>query len=232
MSRALLIAGAAVLLSAVGVPAQQVQRVTQEPQLYDCERRIDDLRGGFGNVFDGEAAIPAALGDLRSAARRLVAQDRGEACLAVVDAMEVALGEYDRAGPEIASGAARGSVARLTEEEMEARLLPMDEVETDTAATEGTEVYNYDNQKLGEVEGLLVEAGRPTHLVIEHGGFWKIKPETSAIPVDIVRWDPEWEAFFAPLSEEALDNAPVYGPAEGAAWDRAANDSYFADSIE
>lgn len=232
MSRGVLIGGAAVLLSAGTVAAQQVQRVTQEPQLYECESRIETMQSDYGDLFNGGAAIPPALEDLRSAARRLIAQDRGQACLAVIDAMDVALAGYERAGPEVASPATGEPGLALGENEIEARLVPMSEVETDTAATEGTELYNYANQKLGEVEGLLFEGGRPTHLVIEHGGFWKIKPGTAAIPVDVVRWDPEWEAFFAPLSEDALDEAPAYGANGGATWDRATNDSYFAGVID
>jgi hypothetical protein len=93
-----------------------------------------------------------------------------------------------------------------------------------TARLEDTDLYSMDGEDIANVQGFLVAQGKPTHVIVSHGGFWDLGNNDAAIPLDIVRWDPEWQAFFAPLTDERLDEAPAY---DENAWDAPMNDRFY-----
>lgn len=97
----------------------------------------------------------------------------------------------------------------------------------DTSDIEGTDVYNFESERLGNARSLLLGNGQPTHLVLDHGGFWAFGQRRIAIPVEIVRWDPDWKAFLVQLTEDQLEGAPIYD-GNDAVWTAQANDEYYA----
>lgn len=113
--------------------------------------------------------------------------------------------------------------------DLEARLVSFvdSDVVRDTSQVDGAGVFNFDNERIGHAEGLLLTNGQPTHLVIDHGGFWAFGKSRIAIPVAIVRWDPQLEHFVIAVRDEDLEGAPVYDP-EDEAWTAQANDEFYA----
>ena len=93
----------------------------------------------------------------------------------------------------------------------------------------GYNVYNYRDEFLGEIDGLLIQAGQaPTHMIVGHGGFLNIGDDEAAIPMDMMRWDPEYEVFYVNLTEEQLENAPDYDLVDGK-WVVDDNDAYYQE---
>ena len=153
---------------------------------------------------------------------QLQAQGLDEACLKVVDAMETAIASFQGGSP--AGGtAARGDVTR---QQLEQRLVPVEasDMSINTARLKGTDLYSMNGKDIGNVEGFLMAHGKPTHMLVSRGGFWDIGDNEVAIPLDIVRWDPDWKTFFAPLTDDQLDDAPDY---DESAWDANANDQFY-----
>jgi hypothetical protein len=194
----------------------------------ECAARMQEVSGG--EFFAGETAAYrqhlGVLSDLRDSAMQLQAEGLDEACLQVVDAMETAIAGFQ--GDAQTGGAMGGLATRgdVTREQLEQRLVAVDasEMPINTARLEGTDLYSMDGEDIGNVEGFLMAQGKPTHMIVSHGGFWDIGDNDVAIPLDIVRWDPEWQTFFAPLTDEQLDEAPDY---DESAWDGATNDQYY-----
>ncbi len=206
------------------VQEQEGMTARQATASGECAARMEEVAGGefFVGPDAGYRGHSVALGSLRDAAMQLQADGLDEACLRVVEAMEIAVENYQTAGPP-AAVAARGDVTR---EQLEERLVPLDasEMPINTSRMEGSDLHNYDGEDIGDIEGFLMAQGQPTHVIVSHGGFWNIGDEDVAIPLDIIRWDPEWQAFFAPLSEEDLDSAPEF---DESAWDTNANDEFY-----
>lgn len=201
----------------------EAQVVQQEQADSECTARMEAVSGG--EFFTGADAryreyLPV-LSDLRDSAMQLEAQNLDEACLKVVEAMEIAIENFQGAAP--GTMAARGE---FTREQIEQRLVAVDasEMPINTAEMEGVDLYSLDGEDIGNVEGFLMAQGRPTHMIVSHGGFWDIGDADIAIPLDIVKWDPEWQTFFAPLTDEQMDEAPDY---DAGAWDTNANDQFY-----
>ena len=55
-------------------------------------------------------------------------------------------------------------------------------------------------------------------------GSGTIGGEDVAIPLDLVRWGPAWQDFFAPLTGDDLDQAPEY---DERVWDTNVNDEFY-----
>jgi hypothetical protein len=203
---------------------QVIQPGQEQVAAGECALRMEEVAGGqfFVGAEAGYRRHTLALNSLRDAAVQLQADGLDEACLRVVEAMEIAIENYQTAGPP-AEMAARGEVTR---EQLKERLVPLDasEMPINTARIEDSDVHNFDGEDIGNIEGFLMAQGRPTHIIVSHGGFWNIGGEDVAIPVDIVRWDPEWQAFFVPLSGDDLDQAPEY---DERAWDTSVNDQFY-----
>lgn len=227
MVRDTLIAAAALsLLGAAQVSAQALGAGEVSPKALSCENRISDLEAEFGDVSDSRAYGPAqvVLGNLRNAALRLNTQRMNDACMETVEALEVALNAYGEAGPE----AGAEIVASPELGNIDERAVAFGDAGVDTSRIEGADLYNYDNHYLGEISGLLMESARPTHVIVGEGGFWDRGPSQVAVPVSMLRWDPEWEAYFAPITSEALEEAPDYRTAAGD-WNSQENDRYFEE---
>jgi hypothetical protein len=217
LSRKTLIAAAALAAIQAGPAAAQETF---------CQEQVERVSAEYREMLEDRAYASArtVFRDLHSAAARLMTQEMSmdEACLETAEAMEAALAAYRAAGPDEGAGIAASPELGDIEE----RAVPLAEAEIDTSAIEGADLYNYDNDYLGEVSGMRVGAGRPTHVLVGEGSFWDVGPKQAAIPVDMLRWDPEWEAFFVPITSEALQEAPAYS-ASGDSWTPGENDRYF-----
>lgn len=194
----------------------------------NCADRIQNVMDQVGDTLDAPGYGPGrtVLRDLRNAALHLRTQEMGRACLQTVEAMEAALAAYREAGPvggEMMPAPELGDIDR--------RAIPFGEAAIDTATIEGADVYNYGSDYLGEISGVVLDAGRPTHVLVGQGTFWDVGPDQVAIPAALLRWDPEWDAFFVPITSEAFQEAPAY-TADAGAWNPEENDSYFEEIAE
>ncbi len=207
---------------------QAPQATQQQVAASECAARMEDISGG--EFFTGDDAgyrqHLAVLSDLRDSAMQLQAQNLDEACLRVVDAMEIAIESYQGAGAGAGASAAVTTRGDFSREQLEERLVSIDasEMPINTARMEGVDVYSMDGEDIGNVEGFLMSQGKPTHMIVSHGGFWDIGDAEVALPLDIVRWDPEWQTFFAPLTDDQMDEAPDY---DAGAWDTGTNDQFY-----
>ncbi len=221
-------------------PSTQLQGqapVREQVASGECGARMQEVSGGqfFAGDTPGYRQHLRVLTSLRDSAMQLQAQGLDEACLQVVDAMETAIasfegGDTQAAGTMGAAGGMAGAMAtrgEVTREQLQQRLVPLDssDMPINTARLEGTDLYSMSGDDIGNVEGFLMAQGKPTHMIVSHGGFWDIGDNDVAIPLSIVRWDPEWQTFFAPLTDEQLDEAPDY---DESAWDVNANDTFYS----
>lgn len=225
MVRDTLIAAAALsVLGAAPVCAQALGAGEVSAKALSCENRISDLEAEFGDVADSRAfgSAQMALRGLRDSAQRLSTQQMNDACMEAVEALEIALAAYREAGPD-----AGGEIVPSPElGNIDERAVAFGEAGLDTSRLEGADLYNYDNQYLGEISDVVMESARPTHVIVGEGGFWDRGPSQAAVPVSMLRWDPEWEAFFVPITSEALKEAPDYRTAAGD-WNTEESDRYF-----
>ena len=226
MVRDTLIAAAALSVLATPVFAQALGAGEVSAKGLSCENRISNLEAEFGDVADSRAygSAQMALRSLRNSAQRLSTQQMNDACLEAAEALEIALTAYREAGPD-----AGGEILPSPElGNIDERAVAFGDAGIDTSRIEGADLYNYDNQFLGEISDVVVESARPTHVIVGEGGFWDRGPSQAAVPVSMLRWDPEWEAFFVPITSEALKDAPDYRTASGD-WNIEENDRYFEE---
>lgn len=165
--------------------------------------------------------------------------DQAEAAQKTEGEQPSATAENQEEAERMAAEAER--VANLSEEErnaerraeIEARLVELKEgALVDTSDLLGVNVYNYKDEFLGEIDGMLVKTGSaPSHMIVGHGGIFSIGDKEVAIPIDAFKWDPEWEVFYVNMTNEQLDNAPDYDMSDGK-WVQDANDSYFKELMQ
>jgi sporulation protein YlmC with PRC-barrel domain len=76
----------------------------------------------------------------------------------------------------------------------------------------GTTVNNLHNEKLGEVENILLDlsSGRIVALVISSGGFLGIGDELSAVPPTALRFSTDRETLQLDTTKEAFSSAPHF----------------------
>lgn len=224
MVRKTLIAAAPLcILSVAHASAQALGAGEPTVKALSCENRINDLESEFGDVVENRAygSAQMVLGDLRNAALRLNTQQMDDACKEAAEALEAALTAYRAARPEA------GEIVPSTElGEIDERAVAFADAGIDTSRVVGADLYNYDNDYLGEISGVMMDSAQPTHVIVGEGGFWDRGSSQAAVPVSMLRWDPEWKAFFVPITSEALKEAPDYRTAAGD-WNAEENDRYF-----
>ena len=76
----------------------------------------------------------------------------------------------------------------------------------------GMTVKNYQDEKLGKVEDILVDlpSGRVVALIVSSGGFLGLGDELSAVPPTAFRFTPERDTLQLDASKELLSNAPHF----------------------
>ena len=76
---------------------------------------------------------------------------------------------------------------------------------------EGTEVWNRTDGKLGTIHSVMIEkrTGKIAYALLSFGGFLGIAGRVHPIPWDMLRYDPEFDAYMVDITEEQLRNAPT-----------------------
>lgn len=207
-----------------------------EKSVKKCQDKVEAVTSDAKDFLERGANQPGAavLRELRSAAKQLEAQKLQDSCLMVVKAMQVALTAYETAPPlaspqqPATAGAAKTKTRPpATATELKGRAIRFGDTTMNTAQLEGVNVFNYNNLKIGNVEGVLAVDGKPSHLIVSTGGFFSLGGHEVAIPMEDVRWDPVWKAFLVPYSEETVKDAPEYNAKNGK-WSVDTNDRYYA----
>ena len=76
---------------------------------------------------------------------------------------------------------------------------------------EGTEVWNRIDGKLGTIHSVMVEkrTGKIAYALLSFGGFLGIAGRVHPIPWDMLRYDPDFDAYMVDIGEEQLRSAPM-----------------------
>lgn len=84
---------------------------------------------------------------------------------------------------------------------------------------EGTAVYGRDNEKIGEIERVMIEktSGRVSYAVLGFGGFLGIGNDHYPLPWNSLKYDTDVGGYRVGVTEEQLNGAPRY--ASGSSWD-------------
>jgi hypothetical protein len=84
---------------------------------------------------------------------------------------------------------------------------------------EGTAVFGRDNEKIGEIERIMIEktSGRVSYAVLGFGGFLGIGNDHYPIPWNSLKYDTDIGGYRVGVTEEQLNGAPKY--ANESSWD-------------
>jgi len=87
---------------------------------------------------------------------------------------------------------------------------------------EGTAVYGADEQKIGEIERVMIEkvGGKVAFAVLSFGGFLGIGEDYYPVPWSILAYDTRLGGYRTGLTKEQLDRAPKYNENTGFNWNR------------
>jgi hypothetical protein len=87
---------------------------------------------------------------------------------------------------------------------------------------EGTAVYGADEQKIGEIERVMIEkvGGKVAFAVLSFGGFLGIGEDYYPVPWSILTYDTRLGGYRTNLTTEQLDRAPKYTQSAGWKWNR------------
>ena len=87
---------------------------------------------------------------------------------------------------------------------------------------EGTAVYGADEQKIGEIERVMIEkvGGKVAYAVVSFGGFLGIGEDYYPVPWSILSYDTRLGGYRTNLTVEQLDRAPKYNQSTGLNWNR------------
>jgi len=87
---------------------------------------------------------------------------------------------------------------------------------------EGTAVYGADEQKIGEIERVMIEkvGGKVAFAVLSFGGFLGIGEDYYPVPWSILTYDTRLGGYRTNLTAEQLDRAPKYSQSTGWNWNR------------
>jgi hypothetical protein len=87
---------------------------------------------------------------------------------------------------------------------------------------EGTSVYGNDEQKIGEIERVMIEkvGGKVAFAILSFGGFLGIGEDYYPVPWSILTYDTRLGGYRTNLTKEQLDRAPKYSESTGWNWNR------------
>lgn len=80
-----------------------------------------------------------------------------------------------------------------------------------TRRVEGSEVWNRTDGKLGTIHSVMIgkRTGKIAYALLSFGGFLGIAGRVHPIPWDMLRYDPEFNAYMVDITEEQLRQAPT-----------------------
>lgn len=99
---------------------------------------------------------------------------------------------------------------------------------------EGTAVFGPDNQKIGEIERVMIEktSGCVSYAVLGFGGFLGIGNDHYPLPWDSLKYDTEVGGYRMDITADHLENAPKYADESAWNWDEPGRaksvDDYYA----
>ena len=87
---------------------------------------------------------------------------------------------------------------------------------------EGTAVYGADEQKIGEIERVMIEkvGGKVAFAVLSFGGFLGIGEDYYPVPWSILTYDTRLGGYRTNLTTDQLDRAPKYTESTSWNWNR------------
>jgi hypothetical protein len=87
---------------------------------------------------------------------------------------------------------------------------------------EGTAVYGADQQKIGEIERVMIEkvGGKVAFAVLSFGGFLGIGEDYYPVPWNVLTYDTRLGGYRTNLTTEQLNRAPKYSQGTGWNWNR------------
>jgi hypothetical protein len=85
---------------------------------------------------------------------------------------------------------------------------------------EGTAVYNRQGEKLGSVQGIMIDkvSGNVAYAVMSFGGFMGIGDRYHPLPWSVLTYDTQKGGYTVDLDRDALEGAPTYGGSETPDW--------------
>ena len=226
-----------------GVYADEQVRQTRSFEIRDTLRELrsaartlseNGMEEACENVVDAVEAIhaaapePAPVAGNGNISREL--KTEGEPAEAATDGQQTAEAARDKQADAKDDEIARSSATKDGEqtaeteggpaEQMRDRRLMAFEAGTSNMLLDnlvGYNVYNLEDDFLGEIDGLVVdENDKPTHVVIGHGGFWGIGDKEAIIPAEMLAYSQSEDVFYLDVTEEQLSNAPDYDLKDGA----------------
>jgi hypothetical protein len=102
---------------------------------------------------------------------------------------------------------------------------------------EGTAVYGPDNQKIGEIERVMIEktSGRVSYAVLGFGGFLGIGNDHYPLPWNSLKYDTEVGGYRMGITADHLENAPKYADESSWNWDEPSRtksvDEYYGSRV-
>ena len=177
----------------------------------------DEYRPAMG------ARLRSDIRQLRDSARILSQAGQEEACVEVVNAIKEMV-----ENPQEATGTATtyeewqtGELERLKNAQS------LDEVPGQLRAEEiiGSDIRNFENEDLGEIEDLLIETkeGKTSYAIVSHGGFLGLGDKQIAIPLQNLKVTEDKDVFVINASEEQIEEAPSF---ERGAFETTADESW------
>lgn len=87
---------------------------------------------------------------------------------------------------------------------------------------EGTAVYGADEQKVGEIERVMIEkiGGKVAFAVLSFGGFLGIGEDYYPVPWSTLTYDTRLGGYRTNLTADQLNRAPKYSESTGWNWNR------------
>jgi sporulation protein YlmC with PRC-barrel domain len=191
--------------------------VLAAPALADCPDSLGKLEKRIAEDRDMQWVLRSGLApevrQLRDTAHVLSRRGQNDACEEVVEAID-----------EILKDARKSVKAETRERDYEAwsrreaervrGAVPVAELRGPVRMEDvlGADVRNLANEKLGEIEDVLVdkERGGISHVIVSRGGFLGLGEKQHAIPWSSLRATAERDVFVLDLTEDALKNAPSF----------------------
>lgn len=155
------------------------------------------------------------LQEFRRAAVKLKTYGKEAACEAIVAAIKEIQSEPSKTASQAAADPDKAK-AKIAFE----RATPVNEVKGRLTVQRMLEadLRGADGKIIGEIRDVILSnEGKPTHIVVEFGGFLGIGEEHAAVPYDRMKVaagvdDDEELTFFVPLTEDKLEAAPRFEP--------------------
>jgi hypothetical protein len=91
---------------------------------------------------------------------------------------------------------------------------------TSADKVEGTAVYNRQGEKLGSVDGIMIDkvSGKVAYAVMSFGGFMGIGDRYHPLPWSVLTYDTQNGGYTVNVDRSTLERAPTYAGGETPDW--------------